>query len=275
MNLGTNQKSSPVKGQSHPTTRPPVINPHNLQFGTVDWSIIGQGAVDCGCGCLPKIKTPDTSTTPPASIKPKEKPFKKKVPRRNWSSFSENGLLGGGPKREWTRKWSGKLLEASAQVTAEKRNSSKRTKEEPKREWTHTGKLLEASAQVTAEKRNSSKGTAPLSPAPSIASSLDERLIQLTEENNKGDQHILQKNRTNSFTNLLGDSEVEDSVDISVVDLEDNIDMEYMAKAKSNEDLLFMNRGNQCALSTALHLLLDQPKIRESILGKQRKIYLK
>lgn len=152
--------------------------------------------------------------------------------------------------------------------------------------------MLKASAKVTAEKRNSTSSTALLSPSkkkspsasvsgqgilppacpspdPSIASSLDRRLISLTEDNCKGDQHILQKNRTNSLTNLLGDAEVEDSVKGSVVELDDFTDSEYLAKARSNKFLKFENRGNQCALSTALHLLLDQPKIRESILGKQ------
>ena len=66
LNLGNNKKSSPAKGQGHQTTGAPVINPHGLIFGTVDWSVLGHGAVDCGCGCLPKIETPDTSTTPPA-----------------------------------------------------------------------------------------------------------------------------------------------------------------------------------------------------------------
>ena len=245
MNLGTNKKASPVKGQGHQTTGAPVINPHNLQFGTVDWSALGLGAVDCGCGCLPKIETPDTNTTPPASIKPKEMPFKK-VPRKNWSAFSDGtvkvtgGLLGGGPKVKKDRAWNDLLIEASKKKNPSASNSGK--------------DILPQACQ---------------SPAPSIASSLDRRLISLTEDNCKGDQHILQKNRTNSLTNLLGDTEVEDSVKGSVTELDDDTDSEYLAKARSNKYLKFENRGNQCALSTALHLLLDQPKIRESILGKQ------
>ena len=59
------------------------------------------------------------------------------------------------------------------------------------------------------------------------------------------------------------------------MDLDDDLDSEFMDKAENNKDLKFVNQGNECALSTALHLLLDQPKIRESILGKQHKIYLK
>ena len=218
-----------------------------MQFGTVDWSALGHGAVDFTvvCGCLPKIKTPDTSTTPPASIKLKEKPFKK-VPRNNWSAFSDcavkvtGGLLGGGPKFKKDKGWNDLLMEATKKMNPSASNS---------------GKDIPPPACP--------------SPAPSIDPSLERRLIRLTEENYKGDQHILQKHRTNSFTNLLGDTEVEDSS--LVADLQDDIDMEYLAKAESNKDLLFINRGNQCALSTALHLLLAQPKIRESILGKQRK----
>ena len=247
MNLGTNKKSSPVKGQSHQTSRPPVLNPHNLQFGTVDWSSFGQGAVDFTvvCGCLPKIKTPDTSTTPPASITPKEKPFKKKVPRKNWSTFADcavkvtGGLLGGGPKFKKDKGWNDLLMEATKKMNPSASNS---------------GKDIPPPACP--------------SPAPSIDPSLERRLIRLTEENYKGDQHILQKHRTNSFTNLLGDTEVEDSVKSSVDVLEDDLDSEFLDKAEKNKDLLFVNRGNECALSTALHLLLAQPKIRESILGK-------
>ena len=170
----------------------------------------------------------------------------------------KNGLLGGGPKREWTR--TGQLLKASAKVTAEKRN------------FTSSTALLSPSKKKSPSASVSGQGILPPacpSPVPSIASSLDRRLISLTEDNCKGDQHILQKNRTNSLTNLLGDAEVEDSVKGSVVELDDFTDSEYLAKARSNKYLKFENRGNQCALSTALHLLLDQPKIRESILGKQ------
>ena len=61
----------------------------------------------------------------------------------------------------------------------------------------------------------------------------------------------------------------------SVADLEDDLDSEYLFKAENNKDLKFINQGNECALSTALHLLLDQRKIQESILGKRHIIYLK
>lgn len=63
-------------------------------------------------------------------------------------------------------------------------------------------------------------------------------------------------------------------LNLSLEDLEDDLDSEYLDKAQNNKDLTFINQGNECALSTALHLLLDQPKIKESILGKQHKTYL-
>ena len=193
----------------------------------------------------------------------------------NLEQKPKNGLLGGGPKREWTR--TGQLLEASAKVNAEKRNSSKKSDLHPILCYppdspTSSTALLSPSKKKSPSASVSGQGILPPacpSPDPSIASSLDRRLISLTEDNCKGDQHILQKNRTNSLTNLLGDAEVEDSVKGSVVELDDFTDSEYLAKARSNKFLKFENRGNQCALSTALHLLLDQPKIRESILGKQ------
>ena len=40
---------------------------------------------------------------------------------------------------------------------------------------------------------------------------------------------------------------------------------------ENNRDLKFINKGNECSLSTALHLLLAQHKIKEAILGKQHK----
>ena len=167
LNIGNNKKSSPVKGQKHQTTRP-VINPHSLQFGEVDWSVLGQGAVDFavgeqeGCGCLPKIKTPDTgnssTTTLPASIKPKEKPLKSEdkpfmpVKKSAWKPFSStvvvSGLLGGGPKR---------------------------------RDTTRGDIILGLSKQITSAKGKKSDEVPPASPVPSISSSLDKMLVDLCE----------------------------------------------------------------------------------------------
>ena len=101
LNLGNNKKSSPAKGQGHQTTGAPVINPHGLIFGTVDWSVLGHGAVDCGCGCLPDIKTPDTITTPPEDSSSSSSAIPKleskvntgkfrRVNRNEWKTFSGN-----------------------------------------------------------------------------------------------------------------------------------------------------------------------------------------
>ena len=105
MNLGTNKKSSPVKGQGHQATGAPVINPHGLQFGTVDWSALGHGAVDCGC--LPKIETPDTTTTPPANevVKRAEVLKGSSVVRRNDQPHSKQRLnkFRHVPKKHWEK----------------------------------------------------------------------------------------------------------------------------------------------------------------------------
>ena len=46
---------------------------------------------------------------------------------------------------------------------------------------------------------------------------------------------------------------------------------EYMEMASNNHELKFANNGNQCSLTTMLHLMLSQPEIKEAILGTRIK----
>ena len=73
----------------------------------------------------------------------------------------------------------------------------------------------------------------PPSPAPSITSSLDQRLVQLLDEEDP------------------------------------QYDEEMLERASKNVNLEFHNHKNQCSLTSGLHLLLAQPEIKDAILGKK------
>ena len=51
----------------------------------------------------------------------------------------------------------------------------------------------------------------------------------------------------------------------------DDPEKEYMEMASNNYELKFVNNGNQCSLTTMLHLMLSQPEIKEAILGTRIK----
>ena len=181
------------------------MNPHHLQFGSVDWSILGEQE-----GALTKVVGPTFDKGALSCCQ---------VAKSQWRNFqgkrynlrlmqlmlTENielvgssdvkaGLLGGGPKSK-PRTYAAALLERSAAVTREK-------------------KL----------KMESQASDSPQSSAPTF----------------------------DSFPT-------------------DDPEKEYMEMASNNHALLFANNGNQCSLTTMLHLMLSQPEIKEAILGTRIK----
>ena len=137
------------------------------------------------------------------------------------------GLLGGGGPDP--RSWGGQMVAA-----AEKKNNKNAVTRESKVHPIHQlppdspTSSTAGTVSVTPKKAM----TAP-SPAPSITSSLDQRLAGLLDD--------------------------EDPF----------YDEEMMERASQNEDLAFHNHKNQCSLTSGLHLLLAQQEIKDAILGKK------
>lgn len=152
------------------------------------------------------------------------------------------GLLGGGGPDPKSR--GGQMVAAAAKKNKEK-GVTRQSKVHPIHQLPPDSPTSSTAAtvSVTSEKAMTPKfarhkpATAPSparSPAPSITSSLDQRLV-----------------------GLLSDEEP-------------FYDEEMLERASQNEDLEFQNHKNQCSLTSVLHLLLAQQEIKDAILGKKK-----